>query len=336
VNVVAGDIGGTHARLARFRMDGGKVVELIDDWTVDSPGYSGPEPIIREYLRSHDVDSAELDGICVAVAGPIRDGVLSVPNLGWSVDIERFGDAVGFPDATLINDFVAIGHGVLALADSDWADLQTGRPKDRGTIAVLGPGTGLGHAFLIWQEGAYRVNASEGGHADFAPRTETEWALSRHLARRYGHASWERVVSGPGLLDIYRFLAGADPGAESRTVRLELEKGDAPAVISRHGTRGTDSLCEEALEILMSALGALAGNMALMLEAYGGVYIAGGIAPQIVDALRAGPFLEAFRTKGRLSELLEDVPVRVVLDEHVGLEGAARVAARGVSEGQEA
>jgi glucokinase len=177
--------------------------------------------------------------------------------------------------------------------------------------------------------GSYRVQASEGGHADFAPLTETQWRLAEHLRERYGHASWERVVSGPGLVAVYRFLAEQDPRAESRQVRNELESGDAPAVVSRHGTRGTDTLCAEAMELFMSALGALAGNVALTVEAYGGVYIAGGIAPQIVDALRDGPFLDAFRAKGRLSDLLETVPVRVVLDERVGLRGAARVAASG-------
>lgn len=329
MNVLAGDIGGTHARLARFRMDDGRIVELIDDWRVDSRGRSGPGPIVSDYLQQRNVDSSALDGICVAVAGPIRDGVLRVPNLGWTVEVARFGEGVGFPGATLINDFVAIGHGVLALEDSRCAKLQAGKRKPHGTIAVLGPGTGLGHAFLVWDGAAYRVNGSEGGHADFAPGTDTEWALSRYLERRYGHASWERVLSGPGLLDIYLFLVEGDPGAENPSVRRQLETEDAPAVVSTHGARGTDPLCEQALDIFMSALGALAGNVALALEAYGGVYIAGGIAPQIVDALRAGPFVQAFRSKGRLTELLETIPVSVVLDEHVGLEGAARVACSG-------
>jgi len=327
MNVLAGDIGGTHARIARFRVDAGEIVELIDDWKVDSGGYPGPAPIVREYLDTRGVASTELDGICVAVAGPIRDGVLSVPNLGWSLEVASFGEEVGFTDATLINDFVAIGHGVLALGDSDYGELQAGQGKPRGTIAVLGPGTGLGHAFLTWDDGAYRVHASEGGHADFAPGSETEWSLAMHLAERYGHASWERVVSGPGLLDIYRFLVQTDPEAEAPSIRRELEAGDAPAVISRHGVAGTDPLCQGALEMFVSALGALAGNVALTLEAYGGVYIGGGIAPKILDALRGSAFLEAFRSKGRLAGLLEAIPVRVVLDERVGLEGAALCAA---------
>ncbi len=216
---------------------------------------------------------------------------------------------------------------MLALRDADWAELQRGTAKDREPITVLGPGTGLGHAYLVWEEGAYRVQPSEAGHADFAPRSEIQWALAEHLRQTHGHASWERVVSGPGLLDVYRFLAERDPGAESAAVRQEVESGDGPAVVSSHGAEKTDPLCARALEIFMSALGALAGDLALTIEAYGGVYIAGGIAPQIVDALRNGPFVDAFRSKGRLSELLEGIPVRVVLDDKIGLKGAARVAA---------
>jgi glucokinase len=329
--VLAGDIGGTHARLARFEVADGPdpTYRLVDEWTADSPDYDGPATIVRRYLEARRLTPTDLDGVCVAIAGPIRDGTLHVPNLGWTLDTKRFGDEIGVPGATLINDFAAIGHGVLALDATDYEEIQDGSAKEAAPVAVLGPGTGLGHAFLIWEAGSYHVYPSEGGHVDFAARNETEWALAEHLRRRYGHASWERVVSGHGLLDVYRFLAQREPAAESEHVRLEIDAGDGPAVISHHGTRRTDALCSEALALFVSSLGTVAGNIALTLEAYGGVYIAGGIAPRIVDALKAGPFLDAFRAKGRVSELLEDVPVRVVLDERVGLRGAARVAARG-------
>lgn len=183
---------------------------------------------------------------------------------------------------------------MLTLDDADYEEVQTAAPKERAPVAVLGPGTGLGHAFLTWENGSYRVRASEGGHADFAPRTDVEWQLAERLRSLYGHASWERVV------------------------------------ISRHGIGGTDPLCSRAMKIFISSLGALAGNLALTLESYGGVYIAGGIAPRIVSALRTGPFLDAFRAKGRMSELLEGIPLRVVLDDRVGLRGAARVATQGL------
>lgn len=326
-SVLAGDIGGTHARLARFEPAPGEAQKLVDHWTVASPDYEGPAAIVQAYLDRRELTADDLDGVCVAVAGPIRDGTLRVPNLGWTIDVDGFEEEVGIPGATLINDFVAIAHGVLTLDDAEYEELQRGSTRNRAPVAVLGPGTGLGHAFLVWQDGAYRVQPSEAGHADFAPRTEMECALAQHLRERYGHASWERVVSGPGILDIYRFLAERDPGSESDEVRRELESGDGPAAVSRHGTRGSDPLSARAMEIFMSSLGALAGNLALTLEAYGGVYVAGGIAPRIVDALRDGPFLDAFRAKGRMSELLEGIPVRVVLDERVGLRGAARVAA---------
>lgn len=326
--VLAGDIGGTHARLARFQVPGEGAPELVDEWTADSPGYEGPAAIVHAYMDQRGLSAeADLDGICIAVAGPIRDRFLRVPNLGWKVDVARFAGDIGFPGARLINDFAAVGHGVLALAESDWAELHGGACKEGAPIAVLGPGTGLGHAYLVWDDGSYRVHASEGGHVDFAPRTETEWALAEHLRRHYGHASWERVVSGPGLVNIYRFLADTDPGAEVSAVREELEGGDAPAVVSRHGADGTDPLCARALEMFVSALGSLCGNVVLTLEAFGGVYIAGGIAPQILDPLRDGTFVRSFEAKGRLSGLLESVPVRVILDPRVGLKGSARVAA---------
>jgi len=330
--VLAGDIGGTHARLARFKLPGGAEtnLEIVDEWTADSTSYDGPATIVREYLETRSLAPGDLDGMCIAVAGPIRDGTLHVPNLGWTVDTGRFAGDVGVPGATLINDFAAIGHGVLTLDGSKYEEIQVGTAKEEAPVAVLGPGTGLGHAFLMWEAGAYRVYPSEGGHVDFAARSETEWALAAHLREQYGHASWERVVSGPGLLDVYRFLAERDPGSESRTVRQEIDSGDGPAVISRHGVGRTDALCSQALDLFVSSLGTVAGNVALTLEAYGGVYIAGGIAPRIVVALKAGSFLDAFRAKGRVSDLLDGIPIRVVLDERVGLRGAARVAAEGL------
>lgn len=324
--VLAGDIGGTHARLARFRAEGGDL-ELIDEATVGSRGYPGPAPIVREFLSARGLTAAtDLDGVCVAIAGPIRDGVCRVSNLGWTIEIERFGTDVEFPGATIINDFEAIGNAVPSLRPEDCAELQQGQASGHAPIAIVGPGTGLGHAFLTWQGTTYRVWPSEGGHTDFAPRTPPEWAFAEHLRQRYGHASWERVISGPGLVELYRFLAGGGEAFEAWSLGDEHPTGDAARVISRNGMEGTDPLCVKTLDMFVSALAAQAGNLALTLEAYGGVYIAGGIAPQILKKLKEDSFLDAFRGKGRMSTLLERIPVRVILDDRVGLEGAARVA----------
>ena len=327
MSVLAGDIGGTHARLALFTTEAGRSPVLTEERTVRSADYPGPASIIREYLdgRQPSIDD-DLEGVCVAIAGPIRDGVCRVPNLGWTIEVDRFGTDVGLPSATLINDFEAIGYGVPLLEPKDYAELQAGAGRARAPIAIIGPGTGLGQAFLIWEGAAYRVRASEGGHADFAPRTALEWALTGHLGERFGHASWERVISGPGLVEIYGFLAATEFAAEATSVREELATEDRASVISRHGMEGTDELCVKALHMFVSAFGAQAGNLALTLAAYGGVYLAGGIAPRILKKLEDGSFMDAFLGKGRLSGLLAGIPVRVILDERIGLRGAARVA----------
>jgi glucokinase len=283
---------------------------------------------VREFLEGLDPGVRdEVEGVCMAVAGPIEDGVCHLPNLGWTLDAHRFGTEIGFAAATLINDFEAVGHGVLFLEADGYASLQEGRGRERAPIAVLGPGTGLGQGFLLWEQSGYRVHASEGGHGDFAPRTDLEWGLAEHLRAHFGHASWERVLSGPGLVEIYRYLAAFGFAPEAKPVVDELTSGVPPEVISRHGLQRTDRLSEQALEIFVSALGAQAGNLALTVEATGGVWIAGGIAPRLLTKLQEGSFMAAFRNKGRLSDLLEGVPVRVILDGRVGLKGAARVAA---------
>jgi glucokinase len=333
VIVLAGDIGGTHARLALFRVEADGEFSILHERTVDSADYAGPAPVVREFLDGMNPGDAEMpSGACVAIAGPIKNGICEVPNLGWTLEVDGFAAEAGVEGATLINDFEAIGHGVPFLRSTDYAELQSGAGRTRAPIAILGPGTGLGHAFLIWEGGGYRVLPSEGGHADFAPRNDVEWALAEHLRSRFGHASWERVVSGPGLVETYSFLAARESDAESASVREELVSSSDPAgVISRLAMSGSDRLCIRALDTFVSALGAQAGNMALTLEAYGGVYLAGGIAPKILTRLEEPSFLEALRGKGRVSSLLERVPVRVILDDEIGLKGAARVAARDTS-----
>lgn len=328
MTVLAGDIGGTHARLALFDLEEGAVPALREHRTVASGDHPGLAPIVRAFLERLDGARVEaIEGVCLAMAGPVKDGTCRLPNLGWTVEEEALGEAIGFPGVRLLNDFEAVGHGVLALGPDACATLQEGQARPRAPMVVVGPGTGLGQGFLLWEGDRYQVHPSEGGHADFAPRTRREWALAHHLRAKYGHASWERVVSGPGLAETYRFLADSGFSHESPEVRTEMDEGDPTEVVARLGLEGSDPICREALEIFVSALGAQAGNLVLTFEAEGGVYLAGGMAPRLLEALRGSTFMEAFRRKGRLSRLVEDVPVRVVLDERVGLKGAARVAA---------
>jgi len=323
--VLAGDVGGTHARLALFEVGGGSP-RLGREVVYASTVYDGLEAVVAQFLRETGV---KVERACIAVAGPVEDGVYRFPNLRWEIRVDGFGARVGVPRVRLINDFEAVGYGIPELEPGDVATLQEGLLREHGPVALIGAGTGLGEGYLVWEDGRYAVHASEGGHADFAPADHTQERLLGHLRKRYGHVSWERVVSGHGLVNAYEFLRDSGAAPERDETRRALESGDdAGEMISRHALQGGDPLCSEALETFVRAFGAQAGNLALTLGATGGVYVAGGIAPKILDRLRDGPFLEAFRAKGRLTSLMQEFPVHVVTNDGVGLLGAAAVAAR--------
>ncbi len=324
--VLAGDIGGTHARLAFFDVGKDKP-ELLTETVFPSREYDGLEAIVTKFLK----DTGEsVDTACLGVACPVTEGVCRFPNLGWEIRADGFGDKVGIEKVRIINDFEAVGYGVPELKPEDLETLQEGHPRERGPIALIGAGTGLGEGYLVWEQDRYEVHASEGGHADFAPTTTTQWRLLRYLQVRYGHVSWERIVSGHGLVDAYDFLRDLDYAPERPEMRrlLQDETKDAAEVISDHALEGSDALSAKAMELFLHAFGAQAGNLALTIRAVGGVYIAGGIAPKVLPKLKEGPFLGAFRSKGRLTELMRDISVRVVLDEKIGLLGAAAAARR--------
>lgn len=328
MKVLAGDVGGTHARLAVFEGEDEETLSPVRSETLDSGAHSGLVPIVREFLSDGE---GSPDAACVAVAGPVRNGVVQLTNLGWELDVRSFADEIGVPGATIINDFDAIAYGIFRLDDRDVEVLQEGEPRPRAPMAIIGAGTGLGQGYLTWHDGRYRIHSSEGGHADFPARTPLEAELRAHLRRIHGHVSSERVVSGPGLQAVYEFLRDTGQAEEREEVRRQIGAGDGPAVISRWGRAGTDELSRRALNLFVSAFGALAGNLALTVLAEGGVWVAGGVAPEIVDALRDGPFMESFRAKGRMRDLMERIPVKVVLNEEVGLLGAASAAALNAS-----
>jgi len=322
MKVLAGDVGGTHARLA--------VVEITETtWTIlaerryESRKFDGLGPIVEQFRANvaGDVDAASF-----GVAGAIENGRVQLTNLDWSIDVKGFGDEIGVARTRVINDFEALGHALPYMGPKDRAELQRGAPRAQAPIGVIGAGTGLGEAFLLWEHGRYRVHDSEGGHVDLAPQSAIQWRLAEHFQTRYGHASFERVVSGPGLVDVYRFLAGDGYAPERPETRTAMEQGDAAAVISDRALAGDDPLCEKALSIFVEMYGAQAGNLALTIKAEGGIYVAGGIAPKILPRLRAGSFLDAFRRKGRMSNLLSTIPVWVILNTDVGLIGAAAAA----------
>jgi glucokinase len=322
--VLAGDVGGTNARLAVVALDG-RTARIVRECWYPSRDYPGLAPIV---LRFFEEEATRPDRACFGIACPVVGDDCAAPNLPWTSNVRKLAAEIGIPRTTIINDFVAVGYGIELLGPSDLAALQEGTPEPQGPIALIGAGTGLGQGFLLWEGDHYRVLPSEGGHGDYAPRGKLQAGLLQFLGRQFNRVSWERLLSGPGIVNAYRYLLASAIAPEQATVRAEMEKQDPAAVIARHGLAKTDCLSDRALDLFCEIFGAQAGNLALTVVATGGVYLAGGIAPRIVERLKSGPFLTAFRDKGRMSELLSRIPVHVIMNPNVGLLGAAGVAGR--------
>jgi len=324
MNVLAGDVGGTNARLALVEVLDGRAT-IREHRTYPSRAYPGLAPIVRTFCAEIN---ARPERACVGVPCPAMEDECRAANLPWRVDARALAADIGIASSALINDFTAIGHGIALLRAEDVETLQPGEPKAGAPIGLIGAGTGLGVGFLTRRGAHYEVHGSEGGHVGFTPRGERQAGLARSLEREYGRVSQERVLSGPGILGTYRYLASNGVAPENPAVRAEIEGGDPAAVIFRLATTGTDALCRHTLDLFVDALGAAAGDLALTVLARAGIYIGGGIAPRIVGHLRDGGFLRAFRDKGRMSDYLARVPVHVIVNPHVALLGAAAVAAR--------
>ncbi|MDH4042994.1 MAG: glucokinase [Gemmatimonadota bacterium] len=321
MRVLVGDLGGTHLRLAIAERDG-EAWRLTAERNVPSHHLPGLLPAIRDFLA----DGERPPCACIGVPGPVEGGRAHLSNLSWTVDADELARGTGIERVRIINDFEAVGYAVPALGPDDLVEIQPGVPSTfRGVapVAVIGPGTGLGQVFLLWEDGRYRPQASEGGHADFAPSEPVEYELHAHLKRLHGHVSAERIVSGPGLVATYAFLAARAGHPMHPDVAQALGAGDAAAAISRLALGGGDPTSGAALALMVRTLARQAASFALSVRATGGVYIAGGIAPKVLPALRDPSFIETFLAKGRMSALLAAVPVRVVIAAHVGLLGAA-------------
>jgi glucokinase len=325
--VLAGDIGGTNARLALFESRAG-VPSLLAVETYPSRAHAGLKELLLAFRERH---GQRLEAAVIGIAGPVAAGRVATTNLPWADEAVDLARVLDVREVVLMNDLEALAWSLDLLAPGGLAELQAGSPSASGTRGVIAAGTGLGEAVLARVGDRTVVLASEGGHADFAPRTEVEIALLRWLVARHGRASWERVLSGRGLHEVYLFLREARGAAEPAWLAEELRAGDPAAAISDAALAGTSELCAEALDLFASVYGAEAGNLALRALAAGGVYVGGGIAPRILPWLRRPPFLAAFLAKGRLRPLLEDTPVRVVLETRAGLIGAARRALEGSS-----
>jgi glucokinase len=322
--VLAGDVGGTKTLLGLFRVEGGAPV-LLREKLYATRDFKTLEEVASDFLSG----AWAIDAACFGVPGPIIGGVSHATNVPWTMEERALVRALGVPGARLINDLEATAYGMLQLQESETAVLQRGDPPaSRAPIAVIAAGTGLGEAGLMpLEDGRWRSVATEGGHADFAPRGREQIELLEYLSGEFDHVSFERVLSGPGLVNIYKFLKARGPDAEPQWLADEFASAsDAAAVISEAALKGRDPRCVEALRIFVDVYGAEAANLALKFMALGGVYVGGGIAPKILAALSTGEFVRAFLAKGRLDKVMVRIPLRVSLNPGAALAGAARCA----------
>jgi len=317
--ILAGDVGGTKTRLALFDGAGPGIVAVAEE-RYRSREHAGLAEILSAFVAAHP---ARLDRACFGIAGPVRDGRVETPNLPWVIESRDLAARLSLPRVTLLNDLEANAFGVLTLGPADLETLNEGRPARDGNMAILAAGTGLGEAGCYAAGGTLHPFASEGGHADFAPRGALQAELLAWLERRFGHVSYERVLSGPGLMNLYAFLRETGRGSEDPALAEEIRSGDPAAAVARAALDGRSALAGLALDLFVSIYGAEAGNLALKMKATRGLYLGGGIAPKILPRLKGPGFLEAFVDKGRFREFMEAIPVRVILNDAAALRGAA-------------
>ncbi len=317
-SAIAGDIGGTKTRLALVEVVGTRV-HIEREITYASRDFATFETLLADFLAGMQPPARAAFGI----AGPVQGRAVRTTNLPWYIDADVLRQRFGFEACRLLNDLEAVACGLPALGDEDLSTLQQGDANACGNAAVIAAGTGLGEAGLYWDGRSYHPYATEGGHTSFCPQNDLEIDLLRHLQRLYGHVSWERVVSGMGLVDLHEFLRVYRNSSVPAWLIDEMRAGDAAAAISRAAADGRDDICAETLDRFVQLYGAEAGNLALKTMSRGGLYVGGGIAPKILPMLQRGAFIEAFLGKGRMRHVLQAMPVRIILNERAALYGPA-------------
>lgn len=322
MKVLAGDIGGTKTRLGIFEVDGG-ACRVVEESTFPSSDYDGFGEIVTLF---HGPGSTECRAACFGVAGPVSGRQMRTTNLPWVIDADELETQSGIPTVVLLNDLEATAWSVAALDEDKVVVLNPGRADAVGNGAVIAAGTGLGEGGIYWDGATGRPFASEGGHTSFSPTDELGDRLLHYLRGLYGHVSWERVLSGPGIADLYRYLL-AESGAEAPEWFVEAEgAGDPVPAISDAAVDGRCEVSARALELFARFYGHEAANLALKVMAIGGVWVGGGIAPKISKFMQSGSFMEGFLAKGRMRPLLEAMPVKIILDDRAALLGAAACA----------
>jgi glucokinase len=326
--ILAGDIGGTKTNLGIFHIGGPAGSELYlgkeTFQTFYNSDFTSLEELLTRYLSAVNGD---IDNAVFAVAGPVMNRQARITNLQWVINEEQLSRATGIRQIRLMNDLEATAYAVPFLAHGEKHTLNEGVPPDGGTVAVIAPGTGLGESFLTWDGSRYYAHATEGSHVDFAPANALQIRLLEYLLSAYDHVSYERICSGIGIPNIYAFLKNRCGFEEPDWLKEKLAEGNDPAAIIVNSAIDEDCICEicrMTLDIFISVLGAEAGNLALKVMARGGVYLGGGIPPRILKQLGNGSFMRAFKSKGRMSEIVSDIPVHVILNPQVAVFGAAR------------
>ena len=328
--VLAGDIGGTKTNLGVFEVEAHQVHSLFEtSWA--SAQFQSLEAMLKLFLEHFEQQAAgsvkSLTTACFGVAGPVQEQRCEVTNLPWVIDASHIARLFNWQPVTLLNDLQANAYGIAALDERDFVRLNQG-VEQAGNASIIAAGTGLGEAGMFWDGRQHIPFASEGGHSDFSPMTEQEFRLYQFLSAKYqGHVSWERIVSGMGLENLYQFLCHEHHVRPPVWLAQQMQY-DAAAAIANAAQSGQDELCEQALDWFVHLYGVEAGNHALKILSRGGVFLGGGIAPKILEKLQSGRFMEAFVAKGRMQTLLEAMPVKVIMNDKTALYGPALYAAR--------
>jgi glucokinase len=321
--ILAGDIGATKTHLGLYRASNGGLTR-VHDHIYPTQDFTSLEAVLSDFVKDHE----QINVACFGVPGPVAGGLARPTNIAWEIQEQSLSTALHGAVTRLVNDLAATAYGMLHLQPSELVELHKGDELHQAAnIAVIAAGTGLGEAGLIAVQAGWHALATEGGHCDFAPRGAEQVALLKFLEREFGHASYERVLSGPGLRNVYRFLVEYLPGPEPEWLKQRMAAGDASAVLSEVALAGQDPRCVHALELFTDIYGAEAANLALKFLSFSGLYIGGGIAPKNLPFLQRGGFMRSFLNKGRLNEVLERMPVRISLNEEAALLGAAHLAA---------
>jgi glucokinase len=319
--ILAGEIGATRIRLAAFETEGNRLQSVVEKIYM-SQQHDGLSGVLADFIKTEGIP---VHSACLGVAGPVRAGRSKISNLSWVIDARDVAKQLRLNSVGLLNDLEAYAYGIDGLESKDFIPLSEGSEEAEGNRAVISAKTGLGMAGLYWDGFRHHPFACEGGHTDFAPRNDLQMELLAYLQKKYGRISCERILSGPGIKNIYDFLRDAHKAEEPEWLRAEMSAApDPPALISKTALEGKAAICDQALSIFVSVFGAETGNCALHYMSTGGIFIGGSIAAKIVPKMKDPLFMESFLDKGRMETILKDMPVKIVVNDDCGMIGAAR------------